>query len=1140
MVEAASPQSTSDLSGLCTSCPIALRVGECRAVHPKYHAENPLKYLVWGEAPGKDEDQGLVVPNPEGGTILLREPFQGPAGSLLRERIHHAGIALTDCLFTNSAWCAPRPSAEGQIATPDLGEADHCSPHSLDLIRKYRPKMVIAAGDVALTTLCGFQRKPNESGRGKGKKIGITELRGRYLPMNPSLWARYWTFRRALPEVTIPDDLQDYFAEVRNPRDVESGAEFCSGQINKAVEEGLYDETFLDTPVLVVVHPSFALRHGRFGHWAEMLQADLEKAKRRVENIAIEHDPVDYRWINDLEGWKAYVDETIQLYEDGKIRIVAGDVETSEEGNDAGSVGLMAFDPRVKLWTIQFSRYEKEGVAVMVNHKKSNFNDPASFQMFRHHLKRLFDAVPMVFHNAVFDVHTIYCRLGIKPRIVADTMLMDHWYNAGKKMSAALDQMGARYCRTYFHKEESHAWREQYPGKTFEDMPLEIGLAYAAGDTDITLRCYNLVRSELEKQERWEQYYDLHHGQHHGWDVINDVEYWGWPCDRKILDWLSEEYPKRIEECIQRIHTNPIVGSFCNKLRKKWNQETIQYNEDIKGSRKRPRKTYDNIVDWIADEKKRFNPNSPKQVLALWTGTEEWPGLRDGKGNLLFKFLPDIEYNDSCPRCGRDGHKCNCKGERYVPTIPKTNEHNRSVMTKFLRRWANECEERGDITSQAAWAHWAEYLEAHDEFKMLTKMYGTYVGARSGKKGATGMYKVIIDKAELGDDYDPAERCFYLYKPYCRWPEPWVVHASYLMHGTETGRLSSRDPNGQNFPKGKLDKKANVKAPYISRWRSRGGLIVQPDYSQIEVRIMVILSGDERMSAAINAGKDIHTFNAAMIHRIPEEKVTKDLRDPIKTTTFGIIYGQSVQAMASNLGMTIQEAQAIQDTFFAECPALAAFKESQQAFVKKYGFVDTLFGRRRYLPHVISHLRSEREKAMRDAVNTPIQSVASDLCWSAFGRSWRMMQEIGIEAHPYSIIHDSQGFDVAPGSFMDVVELQYYQMVYKPYELWDWLTVKPDADFDIGTGLGDLIGLKLFWGDDGELDHNRIALSGPRDTIEIICAEIDAGGQSITQEEDGPHPKEEEAKKGLWYRKIHVDRPNPRCLLRGRKLEIVA
>jgi hypothetical protein len=494
------------------------------------------------------------------------------------------------------------------------------------------------------------------------------------------------------------------------------------------------------------------------------------------------------------------------------------------------------------------------------------------------------------------------------------------------------------------------------------------------------------------------------------------------------------------------------------------------------------------------------------------------------------EMLWDLEYGDVDNKFtkGTDRFK--------VGKEPKTNRHNRKIICHYCQvtsqEWTKAANENGDHDSRLRAFYYgaaAELMELIDELKVLSKMFGTYV---------KGIYPLIIDKPDFDEDQDPRNRCNPLYKELGDWPLPWSIHPSYHLSGTETGRLSSSDPNGQNFPKGRMDPEANVKEHYISRWEGQGGIIVQPDYSQIEVRVMVMLAGEEQMAAAINAGEDIHRFVASLVHNCKPGEVTKEQRGRVKTVTFGIIYGQSIGALAQALGIPKTEAQAIQDDLFARCPKLKAFMDAQRAFVKEYKRVFTPFGRMRWLPHVDSTDKGERGKADRDSVNTPIQSAASEMCAMAFGRTWKALQEVGIPSYPYSIIHDSLGFDVGPGYWFDVIELQYYQMVWKPYELWpNLITVKPEADFDIGAGWGREIEGKLFFDEEGEMDHNRICFAGPEDYITRLLGEIETGGQRYDVLYQGTHRNEVEAKDGKVEAEIRVDRPDPIFIVENRKLK---
>lgn len=1098
------------VTGLCSTCPIAAR-GCAVPVYPKFHvpnADGELKYLLLGEAPGFDE-------------LKKGQPFVGKSGSLLRELLEKANVDINDTLISNTTWCAPRDTPEGKLETPKGNEAQHCLPHALHYVRLYRPKVIVALGNVPYEALC----LKSVSGQ-KGK--GITKVHGKWLSMNLTVAARYsvaWMWAA---------ENQRSMVWTEKEEEQEGEIEILKGQG--------YDETWLETPVFPVVHPSYVLPNGR-GRQEEMLYFDLVKLRAAVEGTeggktldesrsALSREGLDealqkYRWINSIEEWEAYVEETLKFYQDGAIQLIAVDIETTSqemEGLDKpeAGIGLLPYDPRTQILCIQFSRFKDEGVAVMVSHEESNFNEPVVFSKLRAGLKRLCETIPLIGHNMVFDAHTLKTFLGIdKIKVVGDTMLMDHWLNAGTKLSHTLDDLGARYISAGMqHKQCYLDWQHAHPDKSMADAPLDILLAYAAGDTDVTLQVYYALRAYLQKEGRFDAYYELHHGIHHGWNVVNDLEHSGMRVQRDVLDHLAEIYPKRLDTCHQEILKHmPIVEFMQGRLNKE-NAKRQKINDEITANknagvteRRRIRKIY-TYEEWTGNRKNWFNPNSWQQILELWSNIIQFP----------YHLVEDLGYNDTCPRCKRD--KCKCKGEKYVNKVPKTDEHNRDVLRKISHYWASQWE--GSNPDHARnWRIVAAMMDQLDEYKMLSKMNGTYV---------QGIYPLIVDKPGASDAWDPRERCFYLYRDYAKFPPPWTLHPSYLMHGTETGRLSSRNPNGQNFPKEKMDPNANVKLPYISRWAGEGGIILQPDYSQIEVRVMVMLCQDERIAAQINEGKDIHKVVASMVHNVPYEKVTKDLRGPCKRITFGILYGQSIGSLAQALQIPYKDAKALQDKFFAQLPKVKAFVDQCVEDARRDGMVRTMFDRIRYLPDINNATDDgKRSYAERCAVNTKIQSPASDMCWSAYGRAWRRVQEVGIEAYPYSIVHDSQAFDCAPGRFMDVAELQYYHMVYEPYELWDWITVKPEADFDIGAGWGRLVSMKVGFDDEQNPNHNEVAFYGPKDDVGALVKEVSIGNPTHILE-DKPHPDEEEAKKGMWWTKVHVERPDPMCWLEGRKL----
>ncbi len=206
-------------------------------------------------------------------------------------------------------------------------------------------------------------------------------------------------------------------------------------------------------------------------------------------------------------------------------------------------------------------------------------------------------------------------------------------------------------------------------------------------------------------------------------------------------------------------------------------------------------------------------------------------------------------------------------------------------------------------------------------------------------------------------------------------PRDGKIHTTYNQTTTATGRLSSSNPNLQNLPirseRGKLIREAVIPDP--------GCVFLSADYSQIELRLMAHFSQDPHLLEAFRAGQDIHAATAAKIFGVPIEEVTKDQRRRAKTANFGIIYGISAFGLSQQLGCSRTEAKQLIDDYFASFPRVADYIEAQKAAAREHGYAETLFGRRRYLPDILSHNATVRSFAERNAVNAPIQGTAADI-----------------------------------------------------------------------------------------------------------------------------------------------------------------
>jgi len=273
-------------------------------------------------------------------------------------------------------------------------------------------------------------------------------------------------------------------------------------------------------------------------------------------------------------------------------------------------------------------------------------------------------------------------------------------------------------------------------------------------------------------------------------------------------------------------------------------------------------------------------------------------------------------------------------------------------------------------------------------------------------------------------------------------PETGKIHTTYNQTVTATGRLSSSNPNLQNLPirseRGQLIRQAVIP--------DDGCLFLSADYSQIELRLMAHFSQDPHLVEAFRSGQDIHAATAAKIFNIPIEKVTKDQRRQAKTANFGIIYGISAFGLAQQLDCSRSEAKALIDGYFAAFPGVIDYIERQKELARQQGYAITLFGRKRYLPDILSHNATVRSFAERNAVNSPIQGTAADIIKMAMVTIHRRLKEEGLKAQMIMQVHDELNFNVPVDEVDKVREIVIGEMQNVVH-----LTVPLIADCGVGT-----------------------------------------------------------------------------------------
>ena len=267
------------------------------------------------------------------------------------------------------------------------------------------------------------------------------------------------------------------------------------------------------------------------------------------------------------------------------------------------------------------------------------------------------------------------------------------------------------------------------------------------------------------------------------------------------------------------------------------------------------------------------------------------------------------------------------------------------------------------------------------------------------------------------------------------------IHTSYNQTVTATGRLSSSNPNLQNIPiRDEMGKE--IRRAFIP---DEGHVFFSADYSQIELRIMAHLSGDENMVNAFNAGEDIHTATSAKIYGVEISEVTKDMRRNAKTANFGIIYGISAFGLSERLGISRTEAKTLIEGYFKTYPQVQEYISNSINKAKDNGYVETIFGRKRYLSDINSANSVVRAFAERNAVNAPIQGSAADIIKIAMVNIDRRFTQENIQSQMILQVHDELNFNVLESELKKVKEIVIEEMqnAYK-------LRVPLIADYGVG------------------------------------------------------------------------------------------
>ena len=327
------------------------------------------------------------------------------------------------------------------------------------------------------------------------------------------------------------------------------------------------------------------------------------------------------------------------------------------------------------------------------------------------------------------------------------------------------------------------------------------------------------------------------------------------------------------------------------------------------------------------------------------------------------------------------------------------------------------------------------YAQAGERFNILsTKQLGVILFEKLGlppqKKNKTG-YSTDSDTLEALKDRHPIVPLITEYRFIAKVDATFVegllksitedgrVHTSFKQCVTATGRISSAEPNLQNIPVRTAEGR-EIRKAFVA---SSGNVLVGADYSQIELRLLAHISGDENLIDAFNSGADIHRRTAAEVFHTPFEEVTKEQRSAAKAVNFGIVYGISDFGLAQNLGIPVKTAGSYIRRYFERYPGVQAYLKNCVADAKEKGFAETIYGRRRPMPELKSSNYNTRSFGERVAMNMPIQGSAADIIKIAMVRVYNALKDAGLKGRLVLQIHDELIVDAPEGEAETVMQL---------------------------------------------------------------------------------------------------------------------
>lgn len=387
------------------------------------------------------------------------------------------------------------------------------------------------------------------------------------------------------------------------------------------------------------------------------------------------------------------------------------------------------------------------------------------------------------------------------------------------------------------------------------------------------------------------------------------------------------------------------------------------------------------------------------------------------------------------------------------------------VDKKYFKELSREYHKELDALTKKIWKVAGAEFNLNSP-KQLGEILFTKMGLKSGKKSPGGALSTRVSVLEELEDASPMVKDILSYRELAKLLSTYIdiipqmagvdgrLHAKFLQNGTTTGRFSSQDPNLQNLPiKSELGRR--IRRGFIA---PQGSKLTAFDYSQIELRVAAMLSGDKKMTALFRDHKDIHAGVASFVFGVPLDKATTEMRRQAKVINFGILYGMGVNALRRNLGRSRAEAQKFYDNYFQQFSGLRNYLEEVKVFARKNSYTETLFGRRRYFPDINSRIPYLKSLAERTATNAPLQGTAADIIKLAIRFAHEDLEKAGLadKVHLVLQVHDELVYETEDSVLAQAGEIIKNAM--QDVLLRSYIRYKTDVPLLVHQGAGANLG----------------------------------------------------------------------------------